>query len=51
MMMFKTGDDIRQDALILQLFKVMDTCLQEVQMNMKFSIYGAVPFTKDDGMC
>ena len=49
-MMFKTGDDMRQDAIILQLFSVMDSVLKEVQQDLKFTIYNLIPLTKDDGI-
>jgi len=50
MMMFKTGDDMRQDALILQLFSIMDTDLREVGLDMNFTIYNLISFTVDDGL-
>lgn len=49
-MMFKTGDDMRQDALVLQLFSIMDAVLKEVGLDMKFTIYNLIPFTRDDGL-
>ena len=49
-MMFKTGDDMRQDCLCIQLFGVMDQCLKEVQMDMKFNLYNIIAMTKDDGI-
>ena len=50
MMMFKTGDDMRQDALILQLFSIMDTDLRAVGLDMNFTIYNLISFTVDDGL-
>jgi phosphatidylinositol 3-kinase len=49
-MMFKTGDDMRQDQLVLQLFQVMETLLNEIGMNLEFSIYNLIAFTTDDGL-
>ena len=49
-LMFKKGDDMRQDAIILQLFNIMDLALKEVGLNCKFSIYNLIAFTTDDGM-
>lgn len=50
-MMFKTGDDMRQDAIVLQLFDRMDKLLQhEYQTNCGFSIYKLIPFTTNDGL-
>ena len=48
-MMFKTGDDMRQDALCLQMFSVMQHCLPD-SMDMKFTIYNLIPMTRDDGL-
>lgn len=50
MMMFKTGDDMRQDALILQLFSIMDKELRGVDLDMNFTIYNLISFTVDDGL-
>lgn len=35
-MMFKTGDDMRQDQLVLQLFQVMDNLLNEIGLEVEF---------------
>jgi len=49
-MMFKTGDDMRQDALVLQLFSIMDQVLKEVGLDLNFTIYNLIAMTKDDGL-
>lgn len=49
-MMFKTGDDMRQDQLVLQLFNVMDNLLNEIGLNVEFQIYNLIAFTTDDGL-
>lgn len=50
MMMFKTGDDMRQDQLIIQLFSIMNQVLKDVGLDLKFTIYNLIAFTKDDGL-
>ena len=37
--MFKAGDDIKQDFLILQLFKIFDNLWKEVGYDFKMNIY------------
>jgi phosphatidylinositol 3-kinase len=49
-MMFKTGDDMRQDALILQLFSIMDGVLKDVGLECNFTIYNLIAFTTNDGL-
>lgn len=49
-LMFKTGDDMRQDAFVVQLFAVMDRVLKNVGLDLKFSIYNVISCTKDDGV-
>ena len=49
-MMFKTGDDMRQDQLIIQLFSIMDVALKDAGLDLKFVIYNLIAFTKDDGL-
>lgn len=49
-MMFKTGDDMRQDQLVLQLFSIMDRVLKDVNLDCKFTIYDLIAFTTDDGL-
>lgn len=49
-MMFKTGDDMRQDQLVLQLFQVMDNLLNEIGLDVEFQIYNLIAFTVDDGL-
>ena len=36
---FKNGDDLRQDQLILMLYKLMDILLKEVNLDFKFTCY------------
>ena len=49
-MMFKTGDDMRQDALVLQIFGVMDKLLRDIGLDLKFTLYNLISFTNDDGL-
>merc|ERR1712045_1107786 len=39
LVMWKTGDDLRQDGLILQMLGVADTILKEVKMDLKLTPY------------
>jgi phosphatidylinositol kinase/protein kinase (PI-3 family) len=50
MMMFKTGDDMRQDKLCLQLFSIMDKVLKDVNLDLKFTLYNLIAYTTDDGL-
>lgn len=40
---FKVGDDIRQDQLVLQLIELMDDLLKKENLDMKLTIYRALP--------
>ena len=40
---FKIGDDLRQDLMILQIFKIMDKIWMENNLDLKFSIYNVCP--------
>ena len=42
MLMFKYGDDLRQDSLILQLFKLMDRLWMQKGLNMEMNAYNVV---------
>lgn len=47
---YKNGDDVRQDQLVLQIIQLMDFLLQQVNLDFKFTAYKTLAFTKDDGM-
>ena len=40
---YKIGDDLRQDVLILQIFKIMDKIWLENDLDLKMSIYNVCP--------
>jgi phosphatidylinositol 3-kinase len=46
---FKNGDDIRQDQLILQIISFMDTLLRDVQLNFEFTTYKVLATSKESG--
>lgn len=46
---YKSGDDLRQDALTLQLFRVMDELWKREGLDMKLTTYGVVPTGADEG--
>jgi phosphatidylinositol 3-kinase len=46
---FKTGDDLRQDQLILQIITYMDSLLKKEQLNYEFTIYKVLSTSKRDG--
>lgn len=48
--MFKQGDDVRQDQLVLQMFGLMDFILKKINYDFKFTIYNVLAFSEDDGM-
>lgn len=46
---YKRGDDLRQDQLIIQMFTLMDSLLKSVNQNMELSIYKVLATSKEDG--
>jgi phosphatidylinositol-4,5-bisphosphate 3-kinase len=42
LVMFKAGDDLRQDQLTLQLLSVMDNIWKQAKLNMHMNIYGCI---------
>lgn len=49
-MMIKNGDDVRQDQLVVQLIRVMDTCLKKVGMDLKLTTYGVLATSQKSGV-
>ena len=47
--MFKYGDDLRQDQLILQMINYMDSLLKKVQLDYEFTTYKVLATSKSDG--
>ena len=47
--MFKYGDDLRQDQLILQIISFMDALLKRVNLNFEFTTYKVLATSKTDG--
>lgn len=46
---YKRGDDLRQDQLIIQMFTLMDSLLRSVNQNMELSIYKVLATSREDG--
>ena len=47
--MFKYGDDLRQDQLILQIINFMDSLLKKAHLNYEFTTYKVLATSKSDG--
>ena len=47
--MFKYGDDLRQDQLILQMINYMDSLLKKVHLDYEFTSYKVLATSKSDG--
>ena len=47
--MFKYGDDLRQDQLILQMINYMDSLLKSVHLDYEFTTYKVLATSKSDG--
>jgi phosphatidylinositol 3-kinase len=47
--MFKSGDDLRQDQLIMQLMMLMDGLLKKVNLDLKLLTYRVLAITQNDG--
>jgi len=48
--MYKHGDDVRQDQLVLQMISLMDNLLKQVNLDFKFTAYKVLAFSTKDGM-
>ena len=47
---FKTGDDLRQDQLVMQMIQLMDSLLKKVNLDLKLRPYGILATGKSDGL-
>ena len=48
--MFKSGDDLRQDQLVMQLMFLMDRLLKKVNLDLKLLTYRVLAITQSDGI-
>lgn len=48
--MFKSGDDLRQDQLIMQMIALMDSLLKKVNLDLKLLTYGILAVGQKDGI-
>lgn len=49
-LMFKLGDDLRQDQLIIQMIRLMDTLWRRVNLNLQLTPYRVLATSPDTGM-
>lgn len=47
---FKSGDDLRQDQLVMQMVNLMDSLLKKVNLDLKLLTYGILASGQKDGM-
>ena len=47
---FKSGDDLRQDQLVMQMFSLMDSLLKDVNLDLKLLTYGILATGPADGI-
>ncbi|CAM9225302.1 unnamed protein product [Ectocarpus fasciculatus] len=47
---FKSGDDLRQDQLVMQMINLMDSLLKKVNLDLKLLTYGILASGQKDGM-
>jgi phosphatidylinositol 3-kinase len=47
---FKSGDDLRQDQLVMQMINLMDSLLKKVNLDLKLLTYGILATGQKDGM-
>ena len=47
---FKTGDDLRQDSLIIQMIQIMDNLWKRKGLDLKMTVYNVVPTQLDQGL-
>jgi hypothetical protein len=50
LIIFKCGDDLRQDLLTLQMFRIMDKMWKKQGLNLKLNPYGVIPTGAETGM-
>lgn len=47
---FKNGDDVRQDQMVIQMLTIMDTLLKKVKIDFKFTLYRTLACSNNDGI-
>ncbi len=47
---FKKGDDLRQDQLVVQMISLMDRLLKREHLDLRTTAYRVLPTSSDDGL-
>ncbi|KAK9811578.1 hypothetical protein WJX72_006428 [[Myrmecia] bisecta] len=50
MVIYKKGDDLRQDQLVVQMFSLMDRLLKRENLDLRLTPYRVLPTSSDDGL-
>jgi len=50
MIIFKSGDDLRQDQIVIQLISLMDNILQKQNLDLKLTPYKVLSTSTKDGV-
>ncbi len=47
---FKNGDDVRQDQMVIQMINVIDNLLKRINVDLEFTAYKVLACSNDDGI-
>lgn len=50
MVMFKAGDDVRQDQLVIQMIRLMDQLMKRMNLDLHLTPYRVLALSRDEGM-
>ena len=48
--LYKKGDDLRTDQLIIQMISLMDYLMKELNLDLRLTVYNVLSFSSDDGI-
>jgi phosphatidylinositol 3-kinase len=49
-MIYKQGDDLRTDQLIIQMFMLMENLMKDLKVDLRLTIYQVLAYGSEDGI-